>query len=86
MENNIHQFILPFLERLNSVEKIKIAFDTEEIKASAGLGTLIFYVEYGFLEDAKKEYQKLYEKTMAENSNHPFLKTLKTYGEKYGLG
>lgn len=86
MQNNIHQFILPYLEKYNSVEKIKIAFETEEIKASAGLGALIFYAEYGFLEEAKKEYQKLYEKTMAENPSHPFLKTLKTYGEKYGLG
>lgn len=86
MQNNIHQFILPYLEKYNSVEKIKNAFETEEIKASTGLGALIFYAEYGFLEEAKKEYQKLYEKTMVGNPTHPFLKRLKTYGEKYGLG
>lgn len=85
MVENLKNEILPFLERLNTIEKIFQSFENEEVSAEMPLGELIFYAKHGDLEKAQKKYQNLYEKTIQKDEKHPFLGTLKSYAKKYGL-
>lgn len=78
MQKNIHQYILPFFESLNSVEKIGLELENIWVLP---MYKIIFYAENGLQEKAKKVYNEL----LQGEVNEYFLPTLKKMGKKYHL-
>lgn len=81
MRENIRLHILPFYQRLDTIEKIYNAFQTKERFFLDPLAKMIFYAEYGYRKQAEESYQEIYEKSM---EGHPvFSSRLESYGRKY---
>lgn len=80
MRTNVSDYILPYLHRFNSNEKMLQELDGTDLMAPR-LGKLITYAEFGRTEEAKQVYMQL----LAEASNPQFLRTIKKYGDTYGL-
>ena len=80
MKYNISSFILPFFEKLNTVQKL-----INELEASETLlhtaAKMTFFTELKLLDKARAEYRKI----SNENYNRHQLARLKEYAEKHGL-
>lgn len=81
MRMNIVEFILPFFERINSNNKMLKELEITDKGSLPPLGKLIVYGEFSELDKAKLEYE-YFLKTVEIPI---FFKTVKEYGEKYGL-
>ncbi len=80
MKYNISSFILPFFEKLNTVQKL-----INELEASETLlhtaAKMTFFAELKLLDKARAEYRKI----SKENYNPYQIASLKEYAEKQGL-
>jgi hypothetical protein len=80
MKYNISSFILPFFEKLNTVQKL-----INELEASETLlhtaAKMTFFAELKLLDKARGEYRKI----SKENYNPYQIASLKEYAEKQGL-
>ncbi|MGJ1227207.1 DUF4304 domain-containing protein [Sphingobacterium siyangense] len=80
MKYNISSFILPFFEKLNTVQKL-----INELEASETLlhtaAKMTFFAELKLLDKARVEYRKI----SKENYNRHQIARLKEYAEKHGL-
>lgn len=80
MKYNISGFILPFFEKLNTVQKL-----INELEASETLlhtaAKMTFFAELKLLDKARAEYRKI----SKENYNPYQIASLKEYAEKQGL-
>ncbi|MNK14517.1 hypothetical protein D3C87_326400 [compost metagenome] len=80
MKYNISSFILPFFEKLNTVQKL-----INELEASETLlhtaAKMKFFTELKLLDKARAEYRKI----SKENYNRYQIANLKEYAEKHGL-
>ncbi len=80
MKYNISSFILPFFEKLNTVQKL-----INELEASETLlhtaAKMTFFTEIKLLDKARAEYRKI----SKENYNRYQIANLKEYAEKHGL-
>ncbi|WP_209581885.1 DUF4304 domain-containing protein [Sphingobacterium sp. UBA5670] len=80
MKYNILGFILPFFEKLNTVQKL-----INELEASETLlhtaAKMTFFAEIKLLDKVRVEYRKI----SNENYNRHQLARLKEYAEKHGL-
>jgi hypothetical protein len=80
MKCNILSFILPFFEKLNTVQKL-----INELEASETLlhtaAKITFFTELKLLDKARAEYRKI----SKENYNRYQIARLKEYAEKQGL-
>ncbi|WP_088161854.1 DUF4304 domain-containing protein [Sphingobacterium sp. G1-14] len=80
MKYNISSFILPFFEKLNTVQKL-----INELEASETLlhtaAKMMFFTELKLLDKARVEYRKI----SKENYNRHQIARLKEYAEKHGL-
>ena len=76
VQEDIQQYILPFLKQYNSVEKIFYSADS----IFPPFGALVFYGEHGYIEKAQKEYNEL-----LKDVNPLAERTLKGYAKKYDL-
>ncbi len=80
MKYNISSFILPFFEKLNTVQKL-----INELEASETLlhtaAKMTFFAELKLLDKARAEYRKL----SNERYNPQQMASLKEYAEKQGL-
>jgi hypothetical protein len=80
MKNNVANFILPFFETVNSMEKVLDFLEREQL-ILAPLGKMITYAEFKLFEKAKQEYQRL----LTGGAQQGFLETVRKYAEKYGF-
>lgn len=80
MHSILKDCILPYLDRTKTKETFIELLDNEIIDL-APLGKLIAYGELKQFDKAKKEYDRFLE----EKTNLDFLKTVKEYGQKYGI-
>jgi hypothetical protein len=80
MHSILKDYILPYLDRTKTKETFIELLDNEIIDL-APLGKLIAYGELKQFDKAKKEYDRFLE----EKTNLDFLKTVKEYGQKYGV-
>ena len=76
VQEDIQQYILPFLKQYDSVEKIFYSADS----IFPSFGVLVFYGEHGYIEKAQKEYNEL-----LKDINPLAERTLKEYAKKYSL-
>lgn len=80
MKYNISSFILPFFEKLNTVQKL-----IDELEASEALlhtaAKMTFFAELKLMDKARVEYRKI----SKENYNRHQIARLKEYAEKHGL-
>lgn len=80
MRKNLTEFILPYLDRLNSTEKMLQELEKADMML-APLGKLIVYGELRQFDKAKREYEIL----LNNKTNPHLLITVKEYGQKYKL-
>ncbi len=80
MRKNLIEFILPYFNKVNSIDQMLKELDEEHIIITP-LAKLILYGELKHLDKAQREYDKLLKETTHLN----FLAKLKEYGQKYGL-
>jgi len=80
MKNNVANFILPFFETVNNMEKV-LGFLEREQLILAPLGKMITYAELKLFEKAKQEYQRL----LTGGAQPGFLENVRKYAEKYDL-
>lgn len=81
MQMNLRQYILPFLESLDSIDKIFQALEKDPYLPSMPLALLVFYGEYGRTAQARAVYEGL-----VRDINPLAEGTLKGYAKKYKLG
>ena len=80
IQEDIQQYILPFFDQLDSVEKILSALEKDSNLLGITFDLLIFYAEHGQKEKAQTVYNQLLQKV------NPLAKpTLEGYAKKYGL-
>ena len=80
IQEDIQQYILPFFDQLDSVEKILSALEKDSNLLGITFDLLIFYAEHGQKEKAQTVYSQLLQKV------NPLAKpTLEGYAKKYGL-
>ena len=80
IQEDIQQYILPFFDQLDSVEKILSALEKDSNLLGITFDLLIFYAEHGKTEKAQAVYNQLLQKV------NPLAKpTLEGYAKKYGL-
>ena len=80
IQEDIQQYILPFFDQLDSVEKIFSALEKDPYLLDMPFAPLIFYGEYGKAEKAQAVYNQL-----LQGVNPLAERTLKGYAKKYGL-
>ena len=80
IQKDIQQYILPFFDQLDSVEKIFSALEKDPYLLDMPFAPLIFYGEYGKAEKAQAVYNEL-----LKDVNPLAERTLKGYAKKYGL-
>ena len=80
IQEDIQQYILPFFDQLDSVEKILLALEKDSNLLGITFDLLIFYAEHGQKEKAQTVYNQLLQKVnpLAE-------RTLEGLAKKYGL-
>ena len=80
IQEDIQQYILPFFDQLDSVEKILSALEKDSNLLGITFDLLIFYAEHGQKEKAQTVYNQLLQKVnpLAE-------RTLEGYAKKYNL-
>ena len=80
IQEDIQQYILPFFDQLDSVEKILLVVEKDSNLLGITFDLLIFYAEHGQKEKAQTVYNQLLQKV------NPLAKpTLERYAKKYGL-
>ena len=80
VQEDIQNYILPFFDQLDSVEKILSALEKDSNLLGVTFDLLIFYVEHGQKEKTQTVYNQLLQKI------NPLAKpTLEGYAKKYGL-
>ena len=80
IQEDIQQYILPFFDQLDSVEKILSALEKDSNLLGITFDLLIFYAEHGQKEKAQAVYNQLLQKV------NPLAKpTLEGYAKKYNL-
>ena len=80
IQEDIQQYILPFFDQLDSVEKILSALEKDSNLLGITFDLLIFYAEHGQKEKAQTVYNQLLQKV------NPLAKpTLEGYAKKYNL-
>lgn len=80
IQEDIQQYILPFFDQLDSVEKILLALEKDSNLLGITFDLLIFYAEHGQKEKAQTVYNQLLQKV------NPLAKpTLEGYAKKYNL-
>ena len=80
MKYNISSFILPFFEKLNTVQKLINELEASEILLHTA-AKMTFFAELKLLDKARAEYRKI----SKENYNRYQIASLKEYAEKQGL-
>ena len=80
MQEDIQNYILPFFDQLNSVQKIFSALEKDPYLLDMPFAPLIFYGEYGKTEKAQAGYNEL-----LKDVNPLAERTLKGYAKKYDL-
>lgn len=80
MKYNISSFILPFFEKLNTVQKLINELETSETLLHTA-AKMTFFAELKLLDKARVEYRKI----SKENYNRYQIASLKEYAEKHGL-
>lgn len=80
MKYNISGFILPFLEKLNTEQKLINELETSETLLHTA-AKMTFFAELKLLDKARAEYRKI----SKENYNPYQIASLKEYAEKQGL-
>ncbi|MDO4880087.1 MAG: DUF4304 domain-containing protein [Capnocytophaga sp.] len=80
MQMNVQQYILPFLEGLNSLDKIFQALEKDPYLLDMPFAPLILYGEYGKTDKAQAVYNEL-----LKDVNPLAERTLKEYAKKYKL-
>ena len=80
VQEDIQNYILPFFDQLDSVEKILSALEKDSNLLGVTFDLLIFYVEHGQKEKTQTVYNQLLQKV-----NHLAKPTLEGYAKKYGL-
>ena len=80
IQEDIQNYILPFFDQLNSVQKIFSALEKDPYLLDMPFAPLIFYGEYGKAEKAQAVYNQL-----LQGVNPLAERTLKGYAKKYGL-
>ena len=80
VQEDIQNYILPFFDQLDSVEKILSALEKDSNLLGISFDLLILYGEYELREKAQAVYHQLLQKVnpLAEQN-------LKSYAKKYGL-
>ena len=80
VQEDIQNYILPFFDQLDSVEKILSALEKDSTLLGISFDLLILYGEYELREKAQAVYHQLLQKVnpLAEQN-------LKSYAKKYGL-
>ena len=80
IQEDIQQYILPFFDQLDSVEKILSALEKDSNLLGITFDLLIFYAEHGQKEKSQTVYNQLLQKVnpLAEP-------TLEGLAKKYGL-
>ena len=80
IQEDIQNYILPFFDQLDSVEKILSALEKDSNLLGISFDLLILYGEYELREKAQAVYHQLLQKVnpLAEQN-------LKSYAKKYGL-
>ena len=80
IQEDIQQYILPFFDQLDSVEKILLALEKDSNLLGITFDLLIFYAEHGQKEKVQRVYNHLLQKVnpLAEP-------TLEGLAKKYGL-
>lgn len=81
MKYNISGFILPFLEKLNTEQKLINELETSEQSLLHTAAKMTFFAELKLLDKARAEYRKL----SNERYNPQQMASLKEYAEKQGL-
>jgi len=80
IQEDIQQYILPFFDQLDSVEKILLALEKDSNLLGITFDLLILYAEHGQKEKAQTVYNQLLQKV------NPLAKpTLEGYAKKYNL-
>ena len=80
VQEDIQNYILPFFDQLDSVEKILSALEKDSNLLGITFDLLIFYAEHGQKEKAQTVYNQLLQKV------NPLAKpTLEGYAKKYNL-
>jgi len=80
VQEDIQNYILPFFDQLDSVEKILSALEKDSNLLGITFDLLIFYAEHGKTEKAQAVYNQLLQKV------NPLAKpTLEGYAKKYDL-
>ena len=80
VQEDIQNYILPFFDQLDSVEKILSALEKDSNLLGITFDLLIFYAEHGQKEKAQAVYNQLLQKV------NPLAKpTLEGYAKKYNL-
>ena len=80
IQEDIQQYILPFFDQFDSVEKILSALEKDSNLLGITFDLLIFYAEHGQKEKAQTVYNQLLQKV------NPLAKpTLEGYAKKYNL-
>jgi hypothetical protein len=81
MQENLHDFILPYFNKMKTIEGFLNCIETENLSLQS-LGKLILYGELKHLNKAREEYDLL----MQEKSMNPhFRQRIKEFGVKYGV-
>ena len=80
MKYNISSFILPFFEKLNTVQKLITELEASETLLHTA-AKMTFFAELKLLDKARTEYRKI----SKENYNRYQIASLKEYAEKHGL-
>ena len=80
VQEDIQNYILPFFDQLDSVQKILSALEKDSTLLGISFDLLILYGEYELREKAQAVYHQLLQKVnpLAEQN-------LKSYAKKYGL-
>ena len=80
IQEDIQQYILPFFDQLDSIEKILLVLEKDSNLLGITFDLLIFYAEHGQKEKAQTVYNQLLQKVnpLAES-------TLEGLAKKYGL-
>ena len=80
IQEDIQQYILPFFDQLDSIEKILLVLEKDSNLLGITFDLLIFYAEHGQKEKAQTVYNQLLQKV------NPLAKpTLEGYAKKYNL-
>lgn len=79
IQSNIHFFILPYFEKLNT--KQKLLLEIENLIVSPSLSKMIVFGELNQFEKANKEFHQL----LSKESNQHFLEKVRNYANKYEL-